>query len=184
MPQFAECFVLEWGWSFLLLLILGGLLLVVFVGFVIWLFGYRYWRAQPGGERTIFGYDKWKLETSGRGVTIAKAIVTFVAIAGVLGGSWYAITTGYEKYQHAYSVALDSPSVAVELDKVRENFQGETAVTITIADPARKFGVTGTYHGACVQDLFKSICRQHASRISCDTSLWYRTLVIDTVKPK
>jgi hypothetical protein len=184
MPQFAQCFFLEWGWPFLLVLLGGGVLLAVVVGIVIWFFGFRYWREQPGGERTILGFDKWKFETSGRGVTLGKMIVAVVGIAAVLGGSYYVVKSGYDNYQHAYAVSLDSPSVPVELEKVRERFQGETNVTITVAEPAKKFAVTGTYHGACVKDLMDSICRQHASRISCETSLLRRTLLVDVAKSK
>jgi hypothetical protein len=74
---------------------------------------------------------------------------------------------------------VDSPTVPVTLEELRESYQGGTQATITITDAAKKFSIAGSYEGMCVTDFFESICRQYSSKISCESSLIGRTLIVD-----
>jgi hypothetical protein len=128
-----------------------------------------------GGRNTLtVGYEKLKVVASGAGLT--GILITVLLV--VLGG--YAVREGYKSLRDNYFVALNTPGK--ELDELRNKYQNDTHVTISIKEAAKKFMITGSYEGVCVPDLFESICRQYASQIFCDVSWRNRTLTVDRTK--
>jgi hypothetical protein len=92
---------------------------------------------------------------------------------------------GYEGFKESYSASFDTASTSgIELEPLRNKFQGDTQATIIVREPARTFVVNGHYEGACVQDMFEAICRQYAGQLSCETSLLRRTLIVDLKQSK
>jgi hypothetical protein len=165
MPELLWCVSLEWGWWFWGPALGVALLLLIWFGFLIW---------RGTGSLTL-GYEKVKVIAKGNGPW--GVVVTGAIIIGI----GYGVYEGYTSLKDAYFVALNTPGR--ELGQVREDFQRETHVEISVKDPAKKIVIAGSYRGACVPDLFDSICRQYAPRIFCETSLWKRTLIVDLKKP-
>jgi hypothetical protein len=97
----------------------------------------------------------------------------------VIGAIVYGVYSAYGKVRDSYSVLFDTASTpGIELEALRDKFQGETQATIIVSDPAKKFVVGGRYEGACVQDLLESICRQYSGKLVCSTSLLKRTVTV------
>jgi hypothetical protein len=165
MPELLWCVSLEWGWWFWAPALVVALALLIWFAFLI---------LRGAGSLTL-GYEKVKVITKGTGPT---GVVITVIIIGFVG---YVVYQGYKTLKDAYFVALNTGGR--ELEQVRNDFQRETHVEISIKDPAKKFVIAGSYRGACVPDLFESICRQYAPRIVCETSSWKRTLIVDLKKP-
>jgi hypothetical protein len=165
MPELLWCVSLEWGWWFWLPALVVALALLIWFGFLI---------LRGDGSLSV-GYEKVKVITTGSG---PLGVVVTIAIVGLV---MYGVYQGYRSLKDAYFVALNTGGR--ELEQVRNDFQGETHVEISVKDPAKKFVVAGSYKGACAPDLFQSMCRQYAPRIVCETSLWKRTLIIDLKKP-
>jgi hypothetical protein len=165
MPEVISCASLEWGWKFWLpALIIVVLLLCVLAYLLI--------RAQSG--HLIFNWDKFKVAATG---DWPRMVVTILILVGL---GW-AILEGYKTIRDAYIVALTTPGRALE--QVRDDFQGETHVLITVSDAAKKFTVVGNYRGACVTDLFETICRKYADKLACKSSAWDRTFTVDLKRP-
>ncbi len=165
MPELLWCVSLEWGWWFWMPALGVALLLLIWFGFLI---------LRGGGSLSV-GYEKVKVITTGSG---PLGVVVTTAIVGLV---IYGVYQGYKSLKDAYFVSLNTGGR--ELEQVRNDFQGETHVEISVKDPAKKFVIAGSYHGACAPDLFESICRQYAPRIVCETSLSKRTLIVDLKKP-
>jgi len=166
MSQFGQCLVLEWGWGFLIGAGIGLIVLCGILGLLIWFFRLR------GGSKTSKG--------SYHGVTIAGPIVPFIASLAIIVAVGYGLYLGYDKFRTTYSVSFDTASgQSKDLGELRDFYQPDTQVTILVKDRARHFPVTGRFEGACVQDLFETICRQYSSKLSCDTSMLRRTVTID-----
>jgi hypothetical protein len=145
-----------------LLLLAAGL-----IRFLIWYFGLR---GSAQGVDQI-GYDK---------LTASGPIVRIVLFLLVVGGAVYLVYGQYDKFRNSYAVSFDTASASpVELEALRQKFQPDTQATITIREPAKKFLVSGRFDGACVQDLFESICRRYDGKISCTSSMLNRTLIVD-----
>jgi hypothetical protein len=174
LAQFAGCLVLEWGWGFLTLTGIGTLL---FVGLLVLLI------KLIGMPRTPQAASEEAFEAQGVKVS-GSVVVRVVVILAAVGLIWYFISKAYDGFKDSYSVAWDSPSLGAELQMLRDKFQGETKATIIVNDPAKKFSVTGSYEGACVQDMFDAICRKYAPKLSCGTSWLHRTVVIDLTQTK
>jgi hypothetical protein len=165
MPEVIWCVSLEWGLPFLLPALMAALALIILFTVLIW----------RGGGALSISWEKLKVIVTGVGAV--SVVVTLLIVLGI----GYVSYQGYKTVKDAYFVAINPPGR--ELGKVREDFQGETRIEITIKDPAKKFVIAGNYQGACVADLFTSICRQYADRISCATSLLNRTLIVDLKNP-
>jgi hypothetical protein len=165
MPELLWCVSLEWGWRFWMPALGVALLLLIWFGFLI---------LRGAGSLTV-GYEKVKVIAKGNGP------LGVVVTAAIIGLVTYVVYQGYTSLKDAYFVALNT--AGRELEQVRDDFQRETRVEINVLDPAKKFVIAGSYRGACVPDLFESICRQYAPRIVCKASLWERTLVVDLKKP-
>jgi hypothetical protein len=167
MAQSAECLVLEWGWVFLALLVVGGLILC---GLLALLISFLRLRTPPANNSEI-GYDK---------ATAKGPIVTYFAYLLALVAVGWVVYLGYDKFRTAYSVSFDTASTpGMDLESLRDKFQEDSRATIIVRDPAKKFLVTGRFEGACVQDLFEAICRRYVGQLSCKTSLLDRTLIVD-----
>lgn len=164
MPEVVGCISLEWGWIFLLPVLVGAMVLIILIAVLM---------IKGGASRLTVGYEKIRLGATGGPVNIVITIGIVVAIG-------YGLYRGYNGLKDAYFVALNTPGR--ELGQIREDFQGETHLVITIKDTAKKFVVTGNYRGACVADLLDAICRQYANKLSCEKSSWQRTLTIDLKK--
>jgi hypothetical protein len=130
--------------------------------------------SRSGAGRLSVGYEKVRVMATGGPVNIVITIL-------IVGGVGFGIYEAYKTLKDAYFVALNTPGR--ELEQVRNDFQSETHVEVTVKDPAKKFIIAGSYRGACVPDLFESICRQYGARIMCDTSMWKRNLTVDLKKP-
>jgi len=169
LPEFAGCLILEWGWGFLAGISVFILALIGALVFLIKRVGTSWRRRLPPSEVVI---EKF-------GVRVTGAAVNIVVVVGAVGAIGYAVYKGYDSFKDSYSVAVDSPTSGFELQSLRDRFQGETQATITINDHAKSFSVTGSYEGACVGDMFDSICRKYAPKLSCSTSWLHRTLVVD-----
>ncbi|WP_271592214.1 hypothetical protein [Bradyrhizobium sp. CCBAU 65884] len=165
MPELPWCVFLEWGWTFWIPVLAMAAILIVWLGFLV---------LRSDGSLSL-GYEKIKVVTKGNGPL--GVVVTAVILIGV----GYSVYEGYRTLKDAYFVALNTPGR--ELEQIRNDLQSETRVELLIKDPAKKFSVAGNYRGACVPDLFESICRKYAPRIVCETSVWKRTLVVDVRKP-
>jgi hypothetical protein len=173
MSQFAQCLVLEWGWGFLIWVGIGLLLLCGVLATLIIFFGLRP-RSKSGKLSSKSGKVGW------HNFTLTGYIVNFVVFLAVIGVVGYGLILGFSKYGTTYSVSFDTASgPSKDLGELRDWYQPDTQVTILIKDHARRFPVTGRYEGACVQDLFESICRQYNSKLSCNTSILSRTITID-----
>jgi hypothetical protein len=165
MPEIIWCVSLEWGWGFLApVLIVMAVLIVVIAVLMI----------KGGSGRLSVGYEKIKLIATGGPVNIVITLLVAGAVSLVL-------YQAYKTLKDSYSVALNTPGR--ELEQVRNDFQSETHLVITVKDPAKKFSIAGSYHGACVADLFEAICRQYAPNIVCDASISKRTLIVDLKRP-
>ena len=169
MADLRNCLFLEWGWIFWAALGFVVLLVCGVLGAFLVLI------ARGGWNSLALGYEKWKLIAKGAGVTGVVTTVVLIVLAGV------AVYQGYEHLKNSYFVALNTPA-GVILEDVRNKFQGDTHITITIKEPAKKFLVVGSYRGACVPDLFDSICRQYSSQLFCDKSWMHGTLDVDLRK--
>jgi hypothetical protein len=164
-PELAWCVALEWGWWFC-----GPALLIAFA-VLVWL---AILVVRDVGTLSV-SYEKIKVIAKGNG---AVGVVVTAAIIGLI---IYGVILGYRSLKDSYLVALSTPGR--ELEQIRNDFQGETHVEISIKDSARKFVVSGSYRGACVPDLFEAICRQYASHIICRSSSWKQTLIVDQKSP-
>jgi hypothetical protein len=164
MPEVLWCVSLEWGWGFLLPVLLVALVLIVFLGFLM---------LKGGSGHLSVAYEKMKVMATGGPANIGITILIVCAIG-------YGIYQSYNTLKDAYFVSLSTPGR--ELEQVRNDFQSETHLVITVKDPAKKFVIAGSYRGACVADLFDAICRQYAAHIFCDTPIWKRTLTVDLKK--
>jgi membrane protein implicated in regulation of membrane protease activity len=164
------CLFLEWGWWFWFPLIIAFLALFVL------LIRFLFLIVQGGRNSLSVGYEKMKVIATGAGSTGIVITVILILLAG------WAVYKGYNDLHDNYFVALNTPGK--ELDEIRNSFQNETHVTISVKDAAKKFQIVGSYQGVCVPDLFESICRQYASQIFCDVSWRHRTLAVDRTGPK
>ncbi|WGD50851.1 hypothetical protein QA641_35545 [Bradyrhizobium sp. CB1650] len=142
MAELPWCVFLEWGWTFWIPALIVAIALIIWFGSLV---------LQSGGSLSL-GYEKIKFVTKGRG---ALGILLTVAIFGAIG---YGAYQGYKTLKDAYFVALNTPGR--ELEQIRNDFQGDTRVELLVRDPAKTFTIAGSYRGACVPDLFESICRQ------------------------
>lgn len=167
MSQFGECLVYEWGlWFFLVLaalFVLGlGLLL-----FLAWFFGFR------GPARGVDQIDY-------QGFTVRGKPARIIVVGAVIIGVAALLYWGYGQFRNSFAVSFDTASgPPAELEMLRNKFQSDTQATITVRDRAKKFLVSGKFEGACVEDLFKSICRHYNGQLACDASMVSRRLAID-----
>src|SRR5215831_771861 len=145
MPQFAGCVVLEWGWGFLALFAAAIIAIAIILAFVVWFFMLRKNPTRQNRESVVI--EKLGLKATG------PRVITLIAFLGAIVGIGWVVHLGYEKFRHSYAVALDSPTVEITLENVKDKFQGETQATIIVRDAAKKFVVTGSYEAACVFDL-------------------------------
>jgi len=182
LAQFTGCLFLEWGWGFLILIGIGVLLFVGALVLLIKLVGMPQAQLAGSGDGEQAGSGDGEVEA--KGLTLRGPLVRVVLIVGAVVVIVYFISKGYDGFKDSYSVAWDSPSDGVELQTLRDKFQGDTQATIVINEPAKKFSVIGSYEGACVQDMFTSICRKYAPKLSCSTLWLKRTLVVDLAQAK
>jgi hypothetical protein len=167
MPQLARCLVFEWGFGFfvgLAVLFVLGLSLLLFLA---WYFGLR----RPARGVDQMGYKDF---------LVRGPVVRWVFIVGVIVGAGYLLYWGYDKFRTSFAVSFDTASAPpVELETLRNKFQEDTQATITIRDRAKRFLVSGKFEGACVVDLFETICRHYDGQIVCNSSKFSRSLAID-----
>ena len=175
MSQFAGCLVLEWGWGFLAW---TGIVFFAVVGVLVLIIKLVRKPTQAPSQPASVILEKLGVIITGEQAVFVAVILLAISAIG------YVTYKGYESFKDSYSVAVDSPEIGVELQALRDKFQGETQATIIIRDAAKKFSVTGSYEGACVSNLFDSICRKYTSKLSCRTSWFDRTLVVDLTQAK
>jgi hypothetical protein len=167
MAELGRCTLFEWGWPFLVIVAVAGVSLIVALIYLAKFFGLH--RRTPTPDEANFD-----------GFTIRGSLARFGFFIVLLGAIGYAVYYGYDRFHETYSVAFDTASgPSVSLETLRSKFQGDTQATIIIGDRAKKFSVTGHYEGACTLELFETICRQYASRLSCNASLKNQTLTVD-----
>jgi hypothetical protein len=107
-------------------------------------------------------------------------IVRLVFVFVLIGAIGWLLYWGHDKARSSFEVSFDTASAPpVDLDTLRDKFQPDTQVTITIRDRAKKFLVSGKFEGACVEDLFESICRHYNGKLTCDSSKLNRSLTVD-----
>jgi len=167
MPQFARCVLFEWGWAFFAGLAISFLVLLALLLFLAWFFGMR--GPGPGVDEAL--YDKFGL----RG-----PIVRWAGVIVVIGAIGYGLYWSYDKARTSFEVRFDTATAPpVDLDTLRDKFQPDTQVTITIRDRAKKFLVSGRFEGACAEDLFESICRHYNDKLKCESSTLNQSLAVD-----
>ena len=167
MPQFANCLVFEWGWGFFALLIVLFIVIVGLLLFLAWFFGLR----RPARGVDEIAYDK---------TTVRGGLARLAFVVVVIGAIGYGLYWGYDKARTSFEVSFDTASASpVELETLRNKFQPDTQASVTIRDRAKKFLVSGKFGGACVEDLFESICRHYNDQLICDSSKINRSLAVD-----
>jgi hypothetical protein len=148
-------------WLFHFFLVLALLL------FLAWFFGLR----GPARGVDQANYDKFG---------VRGPIVRWIGVIVVIGAIGCGLIWGYEKVRSSFEVRFDTATAPpFDLDTLRGKFQPDTQVTITIHDRAKKFLVSGRFEGACVEDLFESICRHYNGKLACDSSILKRSLAVD-----
>jgi hypothetical protein len=167
MPQFARCVLFEWGWAFFAGLAISFLVVLALLLFLAWFFGLS---GHARGVDQVL-YDKFG---------VRGPIVRWVGVIVVIGAIGYGLYLSYDKTRSSFEVRFDTATgPPVDLDTLRDKFQSDTQVTITIRNPAKKFLVSGRFEGACAEDLFESICRHYTGKLTCDSSILNQSLAVD-----
>ncbi len=164
MPQFCKCVLFEWGWPFLVGLLIVAALVVVGLVLLFKIFGLT----APGPWRDAISFK----DLSVQGPT--ARVFGYIAIIVLV---FWVTYEGYKQVSSSFSVAFDTASGPyVALQTLRDKFQQDSEATVLIQGPAKTFSISGRFEGACAPDLFEKICRQYNEKISCKTS-WIKRMV-------
>jgi hypothetical protein len=180
LPQLAGCLTLELGWAFWVWVTVAIIVIASLIALLIWFLGSR----QTTANDALTVSHKNSGITLGTFGTLPLAIVGCGLVLLLIGGIGFGIYLISEQFRTEQSVVVNSPSRSVTLEDVLEKYKDDTRVRIDVKEAAKRFAFTGRYEGVCISDLFESICRQHASQISCNPDRWNQILTVDVVKPR
>ena len=180
MPSLPWCIALEWGWAFLVAVIVTPLAICAGVGILFWYILFWWFRRRKVQRPVEVNFGEWKIKVP---QTVILAIIVLFAFVAPIGGmGWYAFSK-YEDYEKTLAVHADLRTAPETLEELAYYYRASTPVHFEITDVAKKVSIKGEYEGLCISDFFEKICRQYDSQISCEPpSPENRTLTIDVKK--